>query len=51
MRRGGVAVCGVVVLRCVVWWCCGVWCGGVKVCGVVVLRCAAWWCYGVGVVV
>ena len=42
MLRGGVKVCGVVVLRCVVWWCYGVWLGGVAVCGVVVLRRVAW---------
>ena len=42
MWRGGGTVCGVVVLRCVAWWCCGVWRGGVKVCGMVMLRCVAW---------
>ena len=35
MWRGGVTVCGVVVLRS---W------RGVEVCVVVVLRCVAWWC-------
>ena len=42
MRRGGVTVLGVVMLRCVAWWCHGVWRGDVTVCGVVVLRCVAW---------
>ena len=50
MWRGGVTVCGVVVmvmLRCVAWWCYGVWRGSdgdVTVCGLVVLRCVVWWC-------
>ena len=42
MRRGGVTVLGVVMLRRVAWWCYGVWRGDVTVCGVVVLRCVAW---------
>ena len=44
MWRGGVKVCGVVVLRCAAWWCHGVWRGGVTVCDLAVLRCVAWWC-------
>ena len=48
MWRGGVTVCGVVMLRYVAWWCYGVWLGGVTVrggatvCGVVMLRYVAW---------
>ena len=42
MWYGGVALCGMVVLHCVVWWCCIVWYGGVALCGMVVLHCVVW---------